>query len=144
MERVFGDYHLSDDRGRLDLRVIHDFLARQSYWAAGISPEVVDKCVRHSFCIGAFHDGQQVGLVRVVTDYATFGHVMDVFVLPPHRGRGLAKQMMEWMIGHPDLQGFRLWTLGTQDAHGLYAGVGFTAPAHPEYLMERRRPDVYR
>jgi hypothetical protein len=43
------------------------------------------------------------------------------------------------MLAHPDLQGLRLWSLNTKDAHGLYAQFGFTGLSEPEKAMERRQ-----
>ena len=137
-----GEYVFTTDRDALDIDVIYRFLSNESYWARCIRREVVAACVRNSFCLGVLHERRLVAFGRVVTDYATYGHVMDVFVLPEHRGRGLGKRMMERMVAHPDLQGFRLWTLGTADAHSLYARYGFAAPAHPERWMERRDADL--
>ncbi len=136
-----GEYLFTTDRDALDVEAIYRFLSKESYWARGVRREVVAACVRNSFCLGVLHQGRLVGFARVVTDYATYGHVMDVFVLPERRGQGLGKRMMERIMAHPDLQGFRLWTLGTADAHGLYARYGFAAPAHPQRWMERRDPD---
>jgi GNAT superfamily N-acetyltransferase len=144
MEHTAGEYVLSTDRARLDLDVVHAFLAHESYWARGVPRAVVEKAVRHSLCVGVYCRGAQVGFARVVTDYATFGHVMDVFVLPEHRGKGLSKLLMQLIMRHPELQGFRIWTLGTADAHGLYAQFGFRASAHPERRMELVDPDVYK
>ena len=86
----------------------------------------------------------QVGFARVITDYATFGYLGDVFVLESHRGRGLSKWLMEVVITHPELQGFRRWVLLTRDAHGLYEQFGFKPIAAPERYMERWVPEVYR
>ena len=72
-----------------------------------------------------------------MTDYATFAWVADVFVLPEHRGRGLANWLMEVMIAHPGLQGFRRWVLSTKDAHGVYERFGFIKLHRPERWMER-------
>jgi GNAT superfamily N-acetyltransferase len=84
-----------------------------------------------------------VGFARVITDYATFGYLGDVFVLESHRGRGLSKWVMELIVAHPDLQGFRRWVLLTRDAHGLYRQFGFTAIAAPDRYMERWTPEAY-
>ncbi|MBK7976128.1 MAG: GNAT family N-acetyltransferase [Deltaproteobacteria bacterium] len=138
-------YVIRTDPARLDLAVIHRFLAEDSYWAKGIPREVVERSVRESCCFGLFEEtsGAQVGFARVITDYATFGYLGDVFVLPPHRGRGLSKWLVAEVLAHPDLQGFRRWMLATRDAHGLYAGHGFTPVAEPAWLMQIHRPDVY-
>ncbi len=87
---------------------------------------------------------QQVGFARIITDYATFAYLGDVFILDPFRGRGLSKWLMEVIVGHPELQGLRRWMLLTRDAHGLYRQVGFSEPSHPERSMELHFPDVYK
>jgi GNAT superfamily N-acetyltransferase len=74
----------------------------------------------------------------VITDYATFGYLGDVFVLDEFRGHGLSKWMMEVVFAHPDLQGFRRWVLLTRDAHDIYRRFGFVQPPQPEMYMERR------
>ncbi|MDE2447984.1 MAG: GNAT family N-acetyltransferase [Gammaproteobacteria bacterium] len=143
-ERHVGSYAISDDSARLDLRAIHAYLTR-SYWSPGIPFGVVERAVRASLCIGAYdRDGAQIGLVRLVSDYATFCYVCDVYVLEDHRGQGLSKAMLGMAIDHPRLQDLRHWSLVTSDAHGLYRQFGFTPIARPERQMERRDPDVYR
>jgi GNAT superfamily N-acetyltransferase len=130
---------VSTDPARLDLDVIHGFLAG-SYWAAGIPREVVERAVRHSLCFGAYAEDRQVGFARVISDRATFAYVSDVFVLPSHRGRGVGKRLMAAIVGHPDLQGLRRWVLFTRDAHGLYRQFGFGEARHPDRLMEILAP----
>jgi len=142
MREQCGAFELSDDPARLDVEAIHAFL-RESYWAAGIPREVVERSLRGSLCFGVYEGQRQVGFARCVTDRATYAYLADVFVLPSHRGRGLSKWLMECISAHPDLQGLRRWNLVTRDAHGLYAQHGFTAPRHPERYMEKLDPDVY-
>ena len=142
--RHLGSYTISDDSARLDPRAIHAYLSR-SYWSAGIPAGLVEQSVRRSLCIGAYDDaGAQVGLVRLVSDYATFCYVCDVYVLEEHRGRGLSKAMLAMAMEHPMLQGLRRWSLMTGDAHGLYRQFGFAAAAQPGQYMERFEPDIYR
>ncbi len=137
-----GEYLISTDKSRLDLTLIHNFL-KTSYWAAGIPLEVVRRSIEHSLSFGLYKEDQQIGYARVITDYATFAYLGDVFILEPFRGQGLSKWLMEVVVTHPDLQGFRRWILLTKDAHGLYKKVGFTGVATPERYMERFFPDVY-
>ncbi|HVU23297.1 MAG TPA: GNAT family N-acetyltransferase [Opitutus sp.] len=140
-----GDYLITDDPARLDLEAIHGYLAHESYWAGGVPREVVERAVRNSLCLGIYSAaGAQVGLARIVTDYATFAWLCDVFVLEAHRRHGLGKALIQAVLAHPRLQGLRRFSLATRDAHGLYAQFGFTPPASPQSLMERRDPDVYR
>jgi GNAT superfamily N-acetyltransferase len=137
-----GEYNISTERSRLDVGMVHAFLTR-SYWAAGITRDVVERSIAHSLCFGLYHGDEQVGFARVITDYATTAYLADVFVLEAHRGRKLSVWLMETMRAHPSLQGMRVWRLATKDAHGLYEKVGFTALAHPERLMEIIDPAVY-
>jgi len=142
-ETTSDGYLISDDPARLDVSAIHAFLAR-SYWAAGVPREIVEHSVRNSLCIGAYTAaGEQVGLARVVTDYATFAWLCDVYVLEPHRGRGVSKALMRAVVSHPRLQTVRRLTLGTRDAHGLYTQFGFTPLAKPENQMEKRQPQPW-
>ncbi len=138
-----GEYSISTDKERLDFAVIHGYLT-MSYWAAGVPMEVVKRSIEHSLAFGVFKEEQQVGFARIITDYATFAYLGDVFILEPFRGRGLSKWLMEVIVGHPDLQGLRRWMLLTRDAHGLYRQVGFTEPSHPERYMELHFPNVYK
>src|SRR6266581_4929700 len=80
----------------------------------------------------------------VITDYATFAYLGDVFILEPFRGQGLSKWLMDVIVAHPELQGLRRWILLTRDAHGLYRKVGFTGSAYPDRYMERLFPNVYK
>lgn len=137
-------YLVSDDSALLDCDAIHAYLSR-SYWARDIPREIVARALANSLCIGIYSaDHQQVGLLRAVTDYATFAYLCDVYVLEPHRGLGLSKAALRLFSSHPRLQGLRRQQLVTDSAHGLYAQFGFTALAHPERHMEKRDPDVYR
>jgi GNAT superfamily N-acetyltransferase len=138
-----GAYFLSTDRSLLDVELIHKFLSEQSYWAPRIPREIVERSLANSFCFGLFHESQQVGFARFVTDRATFAWLGDVFVIDAHRGQGLGKWMVETLLTHPDLQGLRRILLGTRDAHGLYAQYGFTPLADPSRFLEIHRPNLF-
>ena len=127
---------VSADKGRLDVGMIHEFLANESYWVRNISRADVEACIANSLCFGVYADGAQVGFARVVTDYVRFAHILDVFVLPAFRGRGLSKQLMSSLLAHAALRTITKYTLGTADAQGLYRQFGFDLPANPERQME--------
>jgi len=137
------EYSISTDPGRLDLDAIHAYLVR-SYWCEGIPRQTLERAITNSLCFGLFHGNDQVGLARVVTDSATYAYLCDVYVLEAHRGKGLAKWLMECVMAHPGLQGLRRFTLATRDAHGLYRQFGFHELSKPESRMEILRPEVYR
>jgi GNAT superfamily N-acetyltransferase len=105
----------------------------------------VTRALQGSYCVGAYlGTGAQIGLVRVISDYATYAYLCDVYVLEAHRGKGLAKAMLEFAMGEPALQGMRTWNLRTRDAQGLYAQLGFQPIENPGGYMIRRSPDVYK
>lgn len=134
---------VSTDAGMLDIALIHRFLSEQSSWAKGIPLATVERAIANSLCFGGFAGGSQVAFARVISDYATFANLVDVFVLPGHRGKGYGKALMAAVFGHAELQGLRRFTLATGDAHGLYAQFGFTPPLYPDSLMERYFPGLY-
>lgn len=137
-----ADLHFSHDPSQFDVGAIHAFLST-AYWSAGVPRAVVEKAIAGSLCVGALLEGRQVGFARLVTDRATFAYLADVYVLPEHRGSGIARRMLRQLFAHPDVQGLRRMLLVTRDAHGLYAGFGFTALSAPDRFMERHRPDAY-
>jgi GNAT superfamily N-acetyltransferase len=127
---------ISTDRSRLDVDMIHAFL-QTTYWAAGRPREVVERSLEHSLCFGVYESGRQIAFARVVSDRAVFAYLMDVFVLPEFRGRGISKMLLREILDHPDLQGLRFFLLGTRDAHGLYEQFGFEPLAHPDRWLAR-------
>jgi GNAT superfamily N-acetyltransferase len=132
-------YEISTDPARLDLDAIHGFL-REAYWSPGVPRDVVERSLAGSLCFGLYApDGAQAGFARAVTDRATFAWIADVFVLEPHRGRGLAKWLMRTVVEHPDLRDLRRTVLATRDAHGLYLGLGFEPLPTPERWLARLR-----
>jgi GNAT superfamily N-acetyltransferase len=135
-------YEISTDPARFDVDAIHAFLT-QSYWSPGIPRATVAKAIANSLCFGVFWQGQQVGFARMITDKTTFAYLADVYVLEAHRGRGVSKQLMDYIMKHPDLQGLRRMMLATRDAHGLYAQFGFTPLSAPDRIMEVLKPNIY-
>lgn len=137
-----GDFLISTDKNKLDLKLIHRFLSNDSYWAKGRTLAVVVRSVENSLSFGIYKNNKQIGFARVVTDFATFAWVADVFIVNEHRGQGLSKWLMETITSHPDLQGFRRWVLATKDAHELYRQFGFIELKRPERWMERPDPNM--
>lgn len=134
-----GEFSFSDDKSKLDVETIHAFLSR-SYWAAGIPMEAVRTMIANCFCIGAYsREAGQVGFARVLTDYARFAFLADVFVLEAQRGKGLGKLLVKTVLDHTALGNAGVWLLATRDAHGLYEKFGFQGLAEPEKFMILRR-----
>ena len=119
-QQSLAAYEISTDTHRLNVEVIHKFLAEDSYWSPGIPRSVVERAIGNSLCFGVYHRAAQVGFARVVTDKSTFALLADLFILKAHRGKGLSKWLMHRVVGHEDLQGLRRLLLLTSDAHGLY------------------------
>ena len=134
-------YTISTDPARLDLDLIHNFLTTQSYWAQGRTLDTVRTSIQHSLPFGLYEHDQQIGFCRLVTDYATFAWLADVFILPDYRGRKLSEFLVETVVSHPDLQSLRRWLLATRDAHGLYAKFGFLPLDNPDrWMAKQTRP----
>lgn len=142
-KEIYEGFQISTDRSRLQIKIIYGYLSEESYWARGRTLDQMIRAIDNSLCFGVYQAGEQVGFARVVTDYATFAYLGDVFVLNEFRGLGLSKWLMDSIISHPDLQGLRRWVLATRDAHGLYEKFGFSSLNFPERWMERPALDAY-
>jgi GNAT superfamily N-acetyltransferase len=137
-----GEFAVSTDRNRVDVASVHAFLTT-SYWAKGIPRETVERSIENSLCFGVYRGAEQVGFARIISDFATYAYLADVYVLEAYRGLGLSRWLMECIVSHPALDGLRRWTLATRDAHGLYAKFGFTPLVAPDRWMERHNAAVY-
>ena len=130
-------YKISTDKDKLDLMAIHDFLTNRSYWAIGRSFETVKRSIENSICFGVYDSSDKlVGFARVLTDYAVFAYIMDVFILEDYRKQGLGKQLMSAIMQHSELQGLKRIMLATNDAQELYEKYGFKRTVTPEKIME--------
>lgn len=142
MSQLAQGYRLTEHRAEIDIGAAHAFLTG-SYWAKGISLETVAAAIGGSLCVAVFHHDRQVGMVRVISDFATTAYLTDVYVLDDHRGIGLATAMLTYLEAHPRLQGLRRWMLFTLDAQPLYAQAGWNVYPHPERVMVRDDPNIY-
>lgn len=134
-------YEIDDSLERVDFARVHGWLTA-TYWSPGIAREKVERAARgSSLVVGVYKEGAQVGYLRVVSDKATFAWVCDVFVDEAHRGQGVARAMVRFALDHPEHQGLRRWLLATQDAHGVYQGVGFGPLPMPERYLTLRPED---
>ena len=138
-----NEFTISTEKSRLQIEVIQKFLVEDSYWASNRTREQTQTAIENSLCFGLYFQEKQIGFARVVTDFATFAYVGDVFILTEFRGKGLSKWLMEVMINHPRLQELRRWILATKDAHGLYSQFGFHGLKFPERWMELPAPNAY-
>ncbi len=127
---------ITSDKNRLDIPMIHQFLSN-SYWAKGRSFEEVKTSIDNSLNFGVYLDGQQIGYARICTDYTVFTYLLDVFVLPDYRGKGISKLLMDFIIKEPQLKKCKTWMLKTNDAHGLYEQFGYSELQNPELVMEK-------
>jgi len=133
------NFTISTDPARLDMDSIVDFLTR-AYWAKGRPRERTERAIANSLVFGLYDGVKQIGLARVISDYAVFAYLCDVFIHEDYRAHGLGKWLIETIHSHPDLQGLRRWTLATRDAHELYRQFGWEALANPTIWMEMLHP----
>jgi len=143
MEWRNGDYTISTDKTKIDVLTVHKVLS-ESYWAEGIPIDLVKRSIDNSLCFGVYRGQKLIGFARVISDFATFAYLADVFIVQEERGKGLSKWLMKVIVEHQQLQGLRRFTLATRDAHGLYAQFGFTLFDKPERWMQRHDPHIYK
>jgi GNAT superfamily N-acetyltransferase len=143
INELYTDYLITTDKSLMSITDIHHWLAEKSYWCANVPFEIVKTSFDNSFCIGAIRDGRQIAFARLITDYATFGYLADVYVTEEHRGKGISKKMMELILDLDWVKNLRGIKLQTKDGHGLYAQYGFTVCKYPERIMEISRPGMY-
>ncbi len=136
-------YLITTDRSLMNVAAIHRWLSNESYWSPGIPIELVQTAFDNSFVVGVIKDGLQIGYARLVTDYAIFAYLADVYIEEEHRGKGLSKEMIKCLMDQPWVSGLRRLMLATKDAHGLYQQYGFTSLQKPDRLMEISRPLTY-
>jgi GNAT superfamily N-acetyltransferase len=123
----------------MDIPLVHQFLATESYWARGLQFETLTKSLSHSLCFAGFVGEKQVAFGRVITDFASFGYLKDIFVLPGYRGRGYGQALVEAMLAKLDRENVASLMLATRDAHSLYRKVGFEVVEGSARLMRRIR-----
>jgi N-acetylglutamate synthase-like GNAT family acetyltransferase len=143
MNFIKDRFIISTEKEKFDIDFIYSFLNR-TYWAEGISREIVRRSIEGSLCFGLFENDKQIGFARMVTDKATFAYLADVFIIEEYRGRGLSKWLMEVIMSHPDLQGLRRIMLATRDAHELYKKFGFTPLNNVDRWMHIHDPGIYK
>lgn len=136
-------FSIKTDKSKLDIALIHKYLSQESYWAKNIPIEIVKKSIENSLCFGVFHNENQVGFARIISDHATFAYLADVFILSEFRGKGLSKWLLDAISLHPNLQNLRRWMLMTNDAHGLYLQKGWNLAQYPERVMEKAFSNIY-
>ncbi len=144
-----GDLKISDDLKEMDLAVVHRFLSEEAHWQKGIGPQTLTRALENSLCIGAFLDGKQVGFARVVTDYATFAWIDDVYVDASARKQGVAYQLIQAIIDHPKLDAVAAWWLSSSNpqARRLFEKFGFSQPDQERLdkwmAREKTKSDAY-
>ena len=121
-------------RGGADAKAAHAFLTN-AYWAKDIALDTVEKSFAGSMQLSIWFENAQVAMARVISDYATFAYINDVYVLEPHRGKGLSKAILATLLAHPKLQTIERWALYTKDAQALYAQFGWREYPWPERMM---------
>lgn len=145
MEFTQGQYSISTDRAKLQIDVIHTYMAKEAYWTTGRTREMTEKTIENSLCFGVYDGGQQIGFARVVTDYTIFAYLCDVFILADYQGQGLGKWLTETILQVLDEEGVRWTMLATRDAHELYEEYGgFQKLYLPEKWMGRVNPRLLR
>ena len=145
MEFTKDDFLISTDKDKLQIDMIHQYLTQEAYWTTGRTRGMTEKTIEHSLCFGVYHQDQQIGFARVITDYTIFAYLCDVFILDAYQGQGLGKWLTETILKVLDQEGVRWTMLATRDAHELYEDYGgFQKLYLPEKWMGRVNPQLRR
>ncbi len=145
-QEVKDNFLFTTDASLLDLEVIYSFIST-SYWANGVTKNIVEKSVKNSLCFAVYdieQEKKQIGFARVITDLATFAYMADVFIIDSYQGKGLGKQLIKFILDYPDFKTLRRFLLATRTAHSLYEKFGFSPVKNPENFMAIHKPDIYR
>ena len=126
---------ISDDKSKLDINLIHNFLTN-SYWAKGRTIDEVKTSIENSDCYGLYIDDYQVGFARIITDFVVFAYLLDVFIIPEFQGRGFSKLLLTKIFEDKKFKNVKKWMLSTADAHSLYEKLGFKKISTSNKLME--------
>ncbi|AWV98114.1 GNAT family N-acetyltransferase [Arcticibacterium luteifluviistationis] len=142
-EKIKDNLLLSSDQCLLDIDLIHSFLS-QSYWSKGIPKETVKKGIENSLSLGLYKNKEQIGFCRLITDYASFAYLADVFIIETERSHGYAEWMINSLKEIPTLKNLRRWMLATKDAHNLYSKTGWEKLENPNLFMQKIDNEVYK
>ena len=134
-EKVINSFLFSTDKQKLQIEIIHYYLSKESYWAKNIPVEIVKKSIEGSLCFGIYENTKQIGFARVITDYATFGYLADVFITKEYQGKGIGKELVKFIMEQTIIKNLRRFMLATLDAHSLYAQFGFESQEGNKRLM---------
>ncbi|MDR3680469.1 MAG: GNAT family N-acetyltransferase [Flavipsychrobacter sp.] len=143
IDMMFDGYRITSNKTLLHVNQVHEWLSQKSYWAENIPFDIVYNSFLHSFTVGILKEGEQIGYARLITDYAVFGYLADVYVKEEHRGKGLSKAMMQAIMDLDWVQGCRSVMLATKDAHGLYRQYGFSELQKPDRFMSVSKTNPY-
>jgi len=139
MEKIInytkGGFTVTTDKEKIEIDILHNFI-NQSYWANGRTKQTIITSIENSLCFSMFKGEKQIGFARVITDYATFAYLCDVYIEEDYRGNGLGIWMLECILNYPNLLDLKKWLLATRDAHELYRKFGFYSMSNPEKYME--------
>lgn len=130
------DLIISDDKNKLDVELIYNFLTT-SYWAEGRTLEEVKNSIEHSICFGVYMNNRQIGFARIVSDLTIIAYLMDVFIIEEYRGKGFSKLLLNRIFSDIRFKKIKKWMLATKDAHSLYAEFGFEQIKNADRLMEK-------
>jgi N-acetylglutamate synthase-like GNAT family acetyltransferase len=140
---VNKEFIISSDKSMIRIEDVIAML-RKSYWAAARSEEIIIKSIENSFCFGVYHNNKQIGFARMITDYATYAYLCDVIIDEEYRGQGIGKELVGYIMEHPELVDVKSLWLSTSDAHKLYEKYGFERVNDISKLMIKRKKSINR
>lgn len=94
---------------------------------------MIEKSIENSTIFSLLAGKEQIGFVKVISDFATYAYICDFFIASDYRKLGLGGWLLGCVLEHP-VTNVTIITLGTKDAHDFYSKFGFT---QPEDIMKK-------
>lgn len=98
-------YHFVDSLTTEQAQALHQLFQRE-WWTEGRELKAIHAMLANSdLCVGAMerNSDRLVAFARVLSDGVFKALIFDVIVVEAHRGRGLGKRLMDYVLAHPKL-----------------------------------------
>ncbi len=98
----------------------------------GSCPESVERAIKNSHCaFGAFDGSKMVGFFRALSDGVSDAYLLDLFVDPEYRGRGIAGELAARIVAKLKSDGIEWITaISTPEAKNIYLKIGKRMKSH--------------
>ena len=100
------------------------------------SREQAKKSLSHQICsVAAFKSDDIIGIGRLIGDAAIYWCLVDVWVLPEYQGKGIGRQIVNWLIQYVKDNSIKdtsvsVFLMSAHGKEGFYKKLGFRCRPH--------------